>query len=83
MAQRRDEGDGFPVPMRDFLDEPLAQRCSPVEAGDRRRDADQALAAAFARPYVRRRRLAGPARQRAGFFLKRKFKWCRNREIDD
>jgi hypothetical protein len=39
MAQRRDESDGFPVPMRHFLDEPLALRCSPVEAGDRRRDA--------------------------------------------
>ena len=39
MAQCRDEGNGFPVPMRYFLDEPLAQRCSPVEAGDRRRDA--------------------------------------------
>ena len=39
IAQRRDEGDGFPVPMRDFLDGPLTQRCSPVEAGDRRRDA--------------------------------------------
>jgi hypothetical protein len=39
MTQRRDESDGFPVPMRHFLDEPLALRCSPVEAGDRRRDA--------------------------------------------
>src|ERR1019366_7343178 len=33
MAQRRDESDGFSVPMRHFLDEPLALRCSPVEAG--------------------------------------------------
>jgi len=39
MTQRRDESDGFPVPMRHFLDEPLALRCSPVEADDRRRDA--------------------------------------------
>jgi hypothetical protein len=30
MAQRRDQCDGFPVPMRHFLDEPLALRCSPV-----------------------------------------------------
>ena len=39
MAQCRDESDGFPVPMQHFLDEPLALRCSPVEAGDRCRDA--------------------------------------------
>src|SRR5260370_22615890 len=36
MAQRSDEGDGFPIAVRQLLDEPLALRCPPVETGNRR-----------------------------------------------
>jgi hypothetical protein len=39
MSQRSDERNGLPVPMRDFLHEPLALRRSAIEACDRRRDA--------------------------------------------
>src|SRR3954471_3174770 len=39
MAQRSDEGDGFPVAMRHLLDKPLTLRCPPVEAGNRDRNA--------------------------------------------
>ena len=39
MAQCCDESDGFPVAVLHFLDEPFALRCSPVEAGNRRRNA--------------------------------------------
>jgi hypothetical protein len=84
MAQGGDESDGLPVAVGHFLDQPFALRCSPVEAGNRRRNAgfidedkaasDRALAAVFADPYVRRRRPAGPARRPVDFFLKRNFK---------
>ncbi len=36
MAQRSDEGDGFPIAVRQLLDEPLALRRPPVESGNRR-----------------------------------------------
>ena len=39
MPKRGDERDGFPVPMRDLLDQPLALRRPAVEACDRGRDA--------------------------------------------
>jgi hypothetical protein len=39
MAQGGDESDGLPVAVRHFLDQPFALRCSPVEAGNRRRNA--------------------------------------------
>jgi len=39
MAQRSDEGDGFPVAVRQLLDEPLTLRRPTVETGNRRGDA--------------------------------------------
>ena len=39
MAQRGDEGEGFPVSVRYFLDEPLALRRPTVAAGHRRGNA--------------------------------------------
>ena len=39
MAQGGDESDGLPVAVRHFLDQPFALRRSPVEAGNRRRNA--------------------------------------------
>ena len=39
MAQRGDERKGFPVAVRDFLDEPLALRRPTVAAGHRRGNA--------------------------------------------
>lgn len=39
MSQRCDECDGFPVPMRHLLDEPLTLRRPAIEACDRGRDA--------------------------------------------
>ena len=39
MSQRSDERDGFPVPMRHLLDEPLTLWRTAIEACDRGRDA--------------------------------------------
>ena len=39
MSQRSNERDGFPIPMRHLLDEPLTLRRPAIEACDRGRDA--------------------------------------------